>query len=263
MSICSLTWAVARTGMTPRDKLVLVILANRANERRECWPSMGSLIDDTGLSERSIQDAVKALARAGVLTIEVGGGRGRTNLYRLQTPQNMTNTPQKPVGIETNETPQNPQETPQDLQETPQTSRETPQHLHPEPKEPKGTQREPKVLRVEADADFAIWYAAYPRKVGRDNAAKAYTRARKRMAVADLLLAVRTFPFDHSRPEFIPHPATWLNQGRWADTLEHVRPVSRAGPARQTAASGWAERYGLVANFPAANTEFDLEGVAE
>ena len=126
------------------------------------------------------------------------------------------------------------------------------------------TERLPPPLRgAEADADFAIWYAAYPRKVGRDNAAKAYTRARKRMAVADLLLAVRTFPFDHNRPEFIPHPATWLNQGRWADTIEHVRPASRAGPARQTAASAWAERYGLLDNAPASNTEFDIEGVAE
>lgn len=39
--------------------------------------------------------------------------------------------------------------------------------------------------------------------------------------------------------------------------------MPRAGPARQTAASGWAERYGLLNNSPASNTEFDIEGFAE
>jgi DNA-binding transcriptional ArsR family regulator len=157
---------------------VLIILANRANDSRECWPSMPSLIEDTGLSERSIQDATRSLSDAGLLEIERGGGRKNTNLYRLktpqisggnepkETPQNSTETPQNLPetvqhvrGIEVIETPQNLQETPQDLHETPQISRETPQGLHPEPKEPKRTQRgtQKDDARAAAEIGVEIW----------------------------------------------------------------------------------------------------------
>ena len=70
--------------------------------------------------------------------------------------------------------------------------------------------------RSEPDG-FAAWYAAYPRKVGRDAAARAYGAAVKRgVSAADLAAAVASATWSPD-PQFIPHPATWLNQGRWKD----------------------------------------------
>ena len=67
--------------------------------------------------------------------------------------------------------------------------------------------------------DFAEWYAAYPRKVGKQAALKAYRRARKVAAADELLDGLRKqLPkLSAAEPRFQPHPSTWLNEGRWED----------------------------------------------
>ena len=69
---------------------------------------------------------------------------------------------------------------------------------------------------------FDRFWAAYPKKVGKDAAAKAFA---KRKPNDDLLAAMlaaverqRTSPaWTKDGGQFIPNPATWLNQGRWQD----------------------------------------------
>lgn len=89
-----------------------------------------------------------------------------------------------------------------------------------------------------ADHDgFASWWEGYPRKTGKAAAAKAYAKARK-SATADELMAglvnaCAVWTADRTEARFIPHPATWLNQGRWEDeqpclpgSPELVRPAT-------------------------------------
>lgn len=66
---------------------------------------------------------------------------------------------------------------------------------------------------------FDAWYFAYPRKVGKDAARKAYAKAVKRVAPEVLLAAVQRYANDPNLPDaqFTPHPSTWLNEGRWDD----------------------------------------------
>lgn len=67
-------------------------------------------------------------------------------------------------------------------------------------------------------AGFAEWYAAYPIHKGRRAAAAAYARALRNTAPQVLLEAARRLADDPTRdPAYTPHPATWLNQGRWDD----------------------------------------------
>lgn len=70
-------------------------------------------------------------------------------------------------------------------------------------------------------AEFEAWWEGYPRKTGKTAAAKAYAKARK-CATADELMAglvnaCAVWTADRTEARFIPHPATWLNQGRWED----------------------------------------------
>lgn len=70
-------------------------------------------------------------------------------------------------------------------------------------------------------AEFSSWWEGYPRKTGKDVAAKAYGKARKN-ATADELMAglanaCAVWRAERTEARFIPHPATWLNQGRWQD----------------------------------------------
>lgn len=64
---------------------------------------------------------------------------------------------------------------------------------------------------------FDAWYAAYPHKVGKAAARKAYTSARGRTDAATLLAGLEAYK--RSKPQDRPwcNPATWLNQDRWED----------------------------------------------
>lgn len=73
------------------------------------------------------------------------------------------------------------------------------------------------------DGDFDRFWRLYPRKVGREAARKAYTKALKAGISPDTILAglEAHLPDLVSREtRYRPHPATWLNQHRWADELE-------------------------------------------
>jgi hypothetical protein len=92
-------------------------------------------------------------------------------------------------------------------------------------------QREPRAPRADRPPDgFADFWDAYPRKVAKRAAAKAYAAALDRGAEpAELLTAVRRYAAlaASSDPKFVAHPTTWLNQGRYDDEI----PVAPAGLA--------------------------------
>ena len=75
---------------------------------------------------------------------------------------------------------------------------------------------------------FAEWWGLYPRKVGKEAARKRYAAARKTASAeaitAGLDRAIAHWAAAGTAPQFIPHPATWLSQGRWEDQLEPVDP---------------------------------------
>ena len=81
----------------------------------------------------------------------------------------------------------------------------------------------------DAHADFAAWWSVYPRKVGKKVAATAYARACREITPDALLAATERFRDDpNRRDEFTPHPATWLNQGRWDDDPLPARNGNRS-----------------------------------
>lgn len=58
----------------------------------------------------------------------------------------------------------------------------------------------------------------YPRKVGKIAARKAWDKARPTPELFEQMK--RTLAWQTQQwtdPQYIPHPATWLNQGRWDD----------------------------------------------
>jgi uncharacterized protein YdaU (DUF1376 family) len=72
------------------------------------------------------------------------------------------------------------------------------------------------------DERFERFWLAYPRKVGKDAAKRAFDKRRPDDAlVTEMLKAVAVHTKSESwrrdGGQFIPHPATWLNQGRWQD----------------------------------------------
>lgn len=68
---------------------------------------------------------------------------------------------------------------------------------------------------------FEDFWAIYPRKEGKGAARKALPKALKIVEADELLAVVRSFAvrMAGTEPRFIPFPATWLNQERWADEV--------------------------------------------
>lgn len=92
--------------------------------------------------------------------------------------------------------------------------------------------RVPRSRRESEPEGFAEWYAAYPRKAARTDAARAFARALKTGATAEgLTAALRRAAFRTDDPQFIPYPATWLNKGHWRDAPASVpAPATAAEP---------------------------------
>jgi DNA-binding MarR family transcriptional regulator len=68
--------AVAVVDISAPEQSVLMVLAIMADKQAQCWPSVAGLVSRTKLSERAVQNAVKALAAKGHLTRLERPGRG-------------------------------------------------------------------------------------------------------------------------------------------------------------------------------------------
>ena len=68
-------------GISSSQKFVLVVLADRANEGHECWPSVDRLSLDTELDPRTVQRALVALEEGGL--IKTQSRPGRSNVFKL------------------------------------------------------------------------------------------------------------------------------------------------------------------------------------
>lgn len=111
--------------LSSTEKLVLLALADCANDEGDCWPSIATLGRKASVGERSVQRSIQALKEAGHLTrIEV---TGRGCRYRIHPRQCGTPARVAPV---TNTTPPPPQCHP-----TPATVAPKPSMNHQEPSE--------------------------------------------------------------------------------------------------------------------------------
>lgn len=71
---------------------------------------------------------------------------------------------------------------------------------------------------------FEDFWNLYPRKVGKDNAYKSWLK----LLPEDRQKCIEVIPLHSSQEqwktkEYIPHPATWLNGGRWKDEIQPAK----------------------------------------
>lgn len=87
--------------------------------------------------------------------------------------------------------------------------------------EPDTRKRDTNVSLVQSDRFDEFW-AAYPRKTVKSAARKAYAKAVKKARHDEIMFGLsRHLPaLQAKEQQFIPHPATWLNQERWSDEPE-------------------------------------------
>ena len=71
------------------------------------------------------------------------------------------------------------------------------------------------------EEQFNKFYSSYPKKVGKAKAEKAFLKIKPDEELfATMMAALERHKKKWDDPQFIPHPATWLNNSRWEDVLE-------------------------------------------
>ena len=83
---------------------------------------------------------------------------------------------------------------------------------------------------IKEKENFEKFYSLYPRKVGKANVEKWFT---KNKPSEELMKIILNSLEEHKKlkqwqdKQYIPHPTTWLNQKRWEDDLSKELKVSR------------------------------------
>ena len=70
---------------------------------------------------------------------------------------------------------------------------------------------------------FQAFWTLYPRKVAKRTAQSSWNRLselEQKEALDALQNHLKYWKLKKTLKEFIPHPATWLNQGRWEDEID-------------------------------------------
>ena len=86
MSFSAIKWAFKQP-LSPTEKLVLLCIADHAHEKtQQCWPSLGTIAKESGLSTRSVIRSVNKLVELGLLgrTDRFSNNRQTSNIYTIK-----------------------------------------------------------------------------------------------------------------------------------------------------------------------------------
>lgn len=131
--------AVWQIDLPDSQKIVLLALADSANDEGHCWPGMKSLVAKTSKSERTIQGVIKELVDAGHLTRREVPGKGCN--YSVHPRSDCAPQPSRPRSD--NATP------PQTSRDTPAAAAGKPSKNHQEPSLVKSSASDDQPLTIE------------------------------------------------------------------------------------------------------------------
>ena len=194
---------------------VYAALAEAANSHQVSWPSKAKIGEQTGLSARTVQRCIAELSDEGWIRVEErrrSNGSQASNAYVVfRVRETLVSPPPETLTTPPPETLMSPLE---------------PDPLEPDPKGLFGSyvhtgHPQAAGLPVEVEDPFDAWWAAYPRKVKKPAARKAYASAAKKVGHERLMEAMLAYRERDDRVArgFAMHPSTWLNQECWDDEI--------------------------------------------
>lgn len=85
----------------------------------------------------------------------------------------------------------------------------------------------PRTAETTAKKRFDLFWSAYPKKVGKKDAQKAWKNAKVNTELFDKIMtaigrARTTDQWQRENGRYIPNPSTWINQGRWDDEIKEA-----------------------------------------
>lgn len=249
-------WAMSkaplkRNAAQCRNRLVLVALADRYNDdTRVCWPSIKTISNEIGVSERTVIKAIKELESFGLIKRGAPHWVSHIRADRRPTVWTLNLNMVKPA--ETVEPDNHVTEalargedgfTSSDsrgedvfIQRGEDVFRHGVKTCSDKPKE--NPKPEPKTNNDHpADDRFTEFWESVPRKVGKGAARKAWAKAVKKADPQIIIEGMRRYRDDPNRSdEFTAHPSTWLNAERWEDD-----PLPARGGGRNSGESSFLD----------------------
>lgn len=205
----------ARTDLTANAKLVYAILQDHARRTGEAWPGRRRLARLAGCSPETIRTALVQLVEAQII-VPIGNTRGSSARFRMVE----SGTDSVPVGG-TDFVPLANREVVQFLGGGgTETVPEVVQFLGTEAERAKEAENTP--LPPKGNDVAERIYLAYPRRIGKQAALKAITKALRAVGQDKMLAATEAYASAVSRwaesdRKYVPHPATWFNRGSYDD----------------------------------------------
>lgn len=209
-------------------KLVLWGIANHHSDAG-AWPSIATLAKYAKVSERRVQQIIRDLERMEEILIVEQGGYGqnqyKTNRYyiMLQCPEDCDGSLNHRTGVKSGAG-----------------RGEIQSHSGVKPVSPEPNKEPNKNLYAHEQEMFDEFWNAYPRKLDKGKAFRAFRSALKRATFEDILAGVIAYRNDPKRnPDFTKYPASWLNADAWenAATLPEVRQANDERRAKEKARS--------------------------
>lgn len=211
------------------DCAVMGAVLDRMDDTGASWPSYETIAADAGIARSSAAEGVRRCKVIGHLVVEEGG-RNRSNVYRLGTPNSPD--PERADSPESRTVDSPELRTVNSPESRTATVRNSGLQIVRDPgPEPASLNllQEPEELSLTslAPADrFSEFWTAYPRKVGDGKKLRATWKARNLDAEAEKIIGNVRERVAHDRQwrdkQFIPHPTTFINQSRWLDDWVRV-----------------------------------------
>jgi hypothetical protein len=209
-------------------RAVLLTIADAANrDGAHAHPGLDAMVEGSLYSRRQVIDTAGELVAEGWAVVEqAGGGRARATVYAVPMVQPPHCLPADTVQSTALNGAVAPPQTVQFVAET----------VHPgvHPNGLTTVKPNGKAQRAVAEVHFPAFWEAYPRRVGRGDAAKAWAKAVAKADPEVIIQGAARYAADPNRaPEYTAHPATWLNGERWADDPLPARAGQQGGRRAQ------------------------------
>lgn len=219
-------------------KMVLLSLADQANDAGEAFPSFANVMRRCGMARRTLFECLLDLEKDGFITrIPVGLQKVIFQVNEDALRQQELLDPTRSENVK-------PVRQPHQCEiRTGAKNSKTPVRQPHSIKQPSKSNHQSLEQRAAARGSeaFERWWAAYPKKVGKKPCITKW-KAKKLDAMVDRLVAdVEKRIAEDGRwlDGYIPNPATYLTQERWEDELQPRRDAPKPAPA--TSARDWRE----------------------
>ncbi len=199
-------------GISATAKLCWARLAQYAGANGECFPAQKNLAEEIGISEVQVKRVLKELIDDGFILKHCPTGQDRlnhkTNRYYFLWHKCFDANPTEGITSDTSAGIIN--DTSEGIVDDTSIVRES---LVRESK---------KDIYIHQITNFEKFYSMYPRKVGKQAALRAWLKIKPDPSLVEKILQSLNL---HCKSEqwqnrqYIPHPATWLNQHRWEDEV--------------------------------------------